>query len=84
MNDRRTFYIGFSFGMLFHSFRHLKTTNYIYNTLYKGFLVYVQSKCDLMKFNENFDNFDLKPIEELPYKSISNAEKITRANSSDA
>ena len=70
------FYIGFSFGMLFHSFRHLKTTNYIYNILYKGFLGYVQSKCDLMKFNENFDNFDLKPIEELPYKSISNAEKI--------
>lgn len=70
------FYIGFSLGMLFHSFRHLRTTYYIYNTLFKGLLGYVQNKCDLMKFNDNFDSLDLKPIEELPYKATFPGEKI--------
>lgn len=70
------FLIGFSTGMIFHSINHIGISLYVYNKLYKGLLGYIQSKSALLLKGEKIENLDLKPIEELPYKSPSEMEKL--------
>ena len=70
------FFIGFSTGMLFHSLSHIRISYYIYEKLYKGLLGYIHNKTELVRENETYENLDLKPLEELPYKSPSDMEKI--------
>ncbi len=70
------FLIGFSTGMVFHSVNHIGISFYIYNKLFKGLLGYIQNKSELLIKGEKIENLDLKPIEELPYKSPSEMEKL--------
>ena len=70
------FLIGFSTGMLFHSINHIGISIYIYGKMFKGLVGYVHSKSELLLKGEKFENLDLKPIEELPYKSPSEMEKL--------
>ncbi len=70
------FLIGFSTGMIVHSIDHILIHNYVYNKLYKGILGYIHDKGELLRKENTFVNLDLKPIEELPYKSPSEVEKI--------
>lgn len=70
------FFIGFSTGMLFHSINHIGISLYLYEKLYKGIMSYIHSKTELLLNGESIENLDLKPIEELPYKSPSEMEKI--------
>ncbi len=70
------FFIGFSTGMIFHSINHIGIRVYIYEKLNKGILSYVHSKTELLLDGESLNNLDLKPIEELPYKSPTEMEKI--------
>lgn len=76
LNLTEWFLIGFSTGMIFHSINHILIHNYIYNKLYKGILGYIHDKSKLLIKDESFANLDLKPLEELPYKSPSELEKI--------
>ena len=70
------FLVGFSTGMIFHSLSHIRISKYIYNKLYKGILGYIHDKTELVRKDGSYKNLDLKPIEELPYKSPSEMEKI--------
>ena len=70
------FLIGFSTGMVFHSVNHIGISFYIYNKLFKGLLGYIQSKRDSLLEGEKIEKLDLKPIEELPYNSPSEMEKL--------
>ena len=70
------FLIGFSTGMIFHSINHIGISIYIFEKLYKGLMGYINSKTQLLIDGENIENLDLKPIEELPYKSPSPMEKM--------
>ncbi len=62
--------------MIFHSINHIGISIYVYEKLYKGILSYIHSKTELLLNGESLNNLDLKPIEELPYKSPSEMEKI--------
>lgn len=60
--------VGFSTGMVFHSLIHIITSIYLFEVMFKGFLGYLQSKFDMIKYCNSFEELDLKPIEEIPYK----------------
>ena len=62
------FLLGFSTGMLFHSFLHIGASVYLFEIMGKGFLGYLQNKYDMTKYCERFEYLDLDPIEKLPYK----------------
>lgn len=70
------FFIGFSTGMVFHSISHIGISNYVYGKLYKGLLGYIHDKSEILRKDNSFENLELKPIEELPYKFPSEMEKI--------
>lgn len=70
------FLIGFSTGMIFHSLNHILISIYVYGRINKGLTGYTQSKSELMLKGDSIENLDLKPIEELPYKSPSEIEKL--------
>ena len=69
-------FIGFSIGMLFHSIIHILISIYLFEIMYKGFLGYIQSKFDMIKHCNSFEELDLKPIEELPHQPHTSWERL--------
>lgn len=72
--------VSFVAGMVVHSITHFGITVYTYRTFMKRLSGYVNSIVKKMRQGYSFEELNLRPIEELPYKNVSQTEKLLYYN----
>lgn len=74
------FIVSFVTGMVVHSITHFGICVYTYKTIMKRLGGYVNTIGKKMCQGYSFEELNLRPIEELPYKNVSQTEKLLYYN----
>lgn len=74
------FIVSFVTGMVVHSITHFGICVYTYKTIMKRLGGYVNAIAKKMRQGYSFEELNLRPIEELPYKNVSQTEKLLYYN----